>query len=372
VAAQANAAPVTVAFALGWHVAELYSGHLGAAEREPVEPPDTLPGLSDLLGYDLVELSLTQIGAELQLLAGSFGTATGIQLPTLADFVSKREGHNAKALRLAIRDFHVELLEKLTAADFRLGKAYGLGRALADTVLLPAVSDPDTLRDAFGAGVIGTLSQWLDELATAFPPYAAPATRASLQTWSSWVADPKIGGAAVEISTGGGDLTRALHGQGRLWRSLLSDEKRGVDLLGVDDYVDAAVGLVRRTSKIAMSFLRAWWWVAVILVAIAALAAWLIFAHLSGSSQTATAIISFLGLLGVSWKGIEASLGKVLARVEPPLWDAEVEAAVCRAVTRLPSKWPTAKPAGRVESDRPPAVSAPASGSAQTPPEDRP
>jgi hypothetical protein len=30
----------------------------------------------------------------------------------------------------------------LTAADFRLGKAYGLGRALAETILLPDARDP--------------------------------------------------------------------------------------------------------------------------------------------------------------------------------------------------------------------------------------
>jgi hypothetical protein len=33
---------------------------------------------------------------------------------------------------------HCRLLEALTVADFRLGKAYGLGRAIAETASLPA------------------------------------------------------------------------------------------------------------------------------------------------------------------------------------------------------------------------------------------
>lgn len=337
--APAGPSLVTVAFTLGWHVAELYAGALGAKKLEPSDPPEHLPGLSELEGYDEVELSVTQIGAGLQLL-GSPCAAMGIQLPELPQSLSTRDPQHRTALKLELLEFHTDLLEKLTGADVRLGKAYGLGRALADTVLLPTPSQPQNFSDSFSAGRVGTLSQWLDDLETAFPPYAASATRSSLQAWSTWVATPTINGAPVVIAEGGGDLTRALHTQGRLWRSLLSEEKHGVDLLSVDDYVAAAVGLVRRTSRIAASFLRAWWWIAVLVLLVAAAIAWLVFAQLSGASKTATAIITFLGLLGVTWKGVGASLGKVLARAEPPLWDAEVKAAVCRAATQLPGEWP--------------------------------
>jgi hypothetical protein len=40
---------------------------------------------------------------------------------------------DSEAIRRAILDLHIALLVDLTAADYRLGKAYGLGRALADT-----------------------------------------------------------------------------------------------------------------------------------------------------------------------------------------------------------------------------------------------
>lgn len=339
-AAVATTAPVTTAFALGWHIAELYAGPLGAAKPVISEPPSNLPGLSELERFEVVELSLDQIGAELHILDASC-TAAGIQLPEMPQSLAKRDASHRKALKLDILGFHIELLEMLTAADFRLGKAYGLGRALADSALLPAPAEPESFSESFDLGRIETLSQWLDDLETTFPPYAAPAARSSLEAWAGWVAMPTINGLPVAIADGGGDLTHALHKQGRLWRSLLSDEKKGVDLLTVDDYVTAAIGLVRRTSKIAFSFLRAWWWAALLLLGVALVIAWLVFTHLTGSSKTATAIISFLGLLGVTWKGVGASLGKVLERTEPPLWASEVKAAVCRAVTQLPTQWPS-------------------------------
>ena len=41
----------------------------------------------------------------------------------------------------AIFTLHCRLLEALTIADYRLGKGYGLGRAMAETALLPAGAD---------------------------------------------------------------------------------------------------------------------------------------------------------------------------------------------------------------------------------------
>src|SRR5262249_56052230 len=41
----------------------------------------------------------------------------------------------------AVRKLHLELLESLTAADYRLGKAYGIGRSLADTCRNPASAE---------------------------------------------------------------------------------------------------------------------------------------------------------------------------------------------------------------------------------------
>jgi hypothetical protein len=47
-----------------------------------------------------------------------------------------------------VRQLHRDLLRVLTATDFRWGKAYSLGRALADTCRNP--DDAESLRGYFG------------------------------------------------------------------------------------------------------------------------------------------------------------------------------------------------------------------------------
>ena len=46
-------------------------------------------------------------------------------------------------------ELHRQLLMALTAADFRLGKAYGLGRAMAQTALMPDAKHPETYGRTF-------------------------------------------------------------------------------------------------------------------------------------------------------------------------------------------------------------------------------
>jgi hypothetical protein len=331
---------VLCAFALGWHMSELYTGPIQAQKPEYARAPSNLPGLGDLEGYELVKLSIEQIGAELHLLSGPSGGA-GIDLPPLPRSVLDHGSADTSATpKRDLLLFHLDLLEKLTAVDFRLGKAYGLGRALADTSLLPDPKEPDTFTDAFNPERIETLTGWLGDLSADLPPYAAAAASHSLKAWVGWVSNPTIDEQRVDISEGGEDLTRALHAQGRLWRGLLSGERLGTVLLGVDDYVAAARRMVTQTAGIASQFLKTWWrWVALAVLIVAGLLV-LIYVGLSGSSKTVTAIITILGALGLSWKGVSASLGKVIGKTEPHLWEAEVEAAVCNSATWLPRRWP--------------------------------
>jgi hypothetical protein len=324
-------------------MSEIYAGPVYAKKPENRVLSRDLPGLGDLEGYELVRLSIEQIDAELHLLAGP-SAEVGVDLPALPQSVLDHGlATGSGDPRRDLFFFHLDLLEKLTAADFRLGKAYGLGRALADTSLLPRPMAPETFTKAFKPERIGTLTGWLDDLKGVFPSYAASATSHSLRAWVAWVAAPCIDGRPVHISGGGDKLTRALRAQGRLWRGLLSGERLGTDLLSVDDYVAAARAMVTHTARIAAHFFKAWrWWVVGVLLVLAGLLA-LIFAGLHGNSKTVTAIITILGALGLSWKGVSASLGKVVAKVEPHLWDAEVGAAVCQAATLLPERWPDSR-----------------------------
>ena len=339
-AGQAADPALLAAFGLGWHVAELYAAQLGAAKpRYPPLPAD-LPGLGDLKDWEKVELSVRQVRAALGLLAPACAAST-LPLPSLPDALAGHsDGAHAEELRADVHAFHLEILLTLTAVDFRLGKAYGLGRALADTTLLPTPSEPKTLTDAFDPFRILTLTDWLDDLKTALPQSAAVATSRSLQAWAEWVAHPTIDGEPVTISDGGEDLTRALRSQGRLWRSLLSGEKRASDLLSFGDYLMAARGLIDHTSRLARGFLRSYKWAVagVILAGAAALA--LSFVFLKGSSQVATVVLTFLGWIGLSWKSVSGSLGKAVARVEPYLWNTELEEAIASAAVKLPTRWP--------------------------------
>jgi hypothetical protein len=53
--------------------------------------------------------------------------------------------------------------------------------------------------------------------------------------------------------------------------------------------------------------------------------------HTAGS---AAGIASILTALGLTWKGLGGSLGRAVARVEQPAWDAQVDRAIAYAISR--------------------------------------
>ena len=214
----------------------------------------------------------------------------------------------------------------LTAADFRLGKAYGLGRALAETTLVTDAKNPQTFERVFARYRLANLLSWLADLKSVFPPHAAEAVRGSLQAWAAWREAPTLGPALDDLrpasdaevngqapgpaptspraapalarrrtisgswlskhprepqtrpvdwrSTADREsVTRALHRQGQLWRAILSGEKDGVDLLTADDYVWAADQLLGHLRRLTLGLLRRFWitTTAVALVLVAAI-----------------------------------------------------------------------------------------------------
>jgi hypothetical protein len=97
---------------------------------------------------------------------------------------------DATALQTAILGLHVDLLVGLTAADFRLGKAYGLGRALADTCAPSHGQSVDELRKSVRSHLDPhralVLVGWLDDLKTVLPDHAGQSVSDSLQRWIRW------------------------------------------------------------------------------------------------------------------------------------------------------------------------------------------
>jgi hypothetical protein len=319
---------ITAAFALGWQMAELYRPD--APNRLPAAVHDDLPSLRRLGDQERAQITLKQITAALAKLADSI-KAAGLPVPDVVRVRNAltnpvdRSGHAA-----AVTQLHVELLATLTAADFRLGKAYGLGRSLADTARNPVSGS--TLEAEFKPGRIAKLRGTLDDLASGLPAHAGHAVGKSLAQWSEHLA------AASKPEEREAAADAALHGlvrQGQLWRALLSGEKAGRDMLAVKNYVDAANNLFKTTRNIVLTFLGHFWYVAVLALVLLAGGVYLIVEE-SSSASTIAGIGGVLASLGVTWRSLGTAAGGLGPKLGEHLWGAELDQAIADAITMLP------------------------------------
>jgi hypothetical protein len=307
---------VMAAFALGWQMAEVYGRHRRAGAAAAAQ--EDLPGIPRLKGAELQEIGLLQLRAGITKLRPSI-CAAGLEVPDaqrFADAVKKIDDPCAR--RQAIREFHVGLLATLTAADFRLGKAYCLGRAVSDTT-----QPPSDWRAELDTSRVATMASSIRELASALPPHAAHPVARSLEAWSRW---------AQAESGDGGETGRKLPAQGRLWRSLLSGEKEPTAVLEASDYMRAGEGMLQRAGELAGKFMRHYWWLPSIAFVLLGLGIWLIVGPGSGLAAGLGGATIFASV-GLSWKGVATSLGKAGARVEEPLWQAELDQAIYERIT---------------------------------------
>jgi hypothetical protein len=330
-APRAAAAPgsdshVETAFALGWQMAELYRPEL-YHHRGRAATGDGLPGLGGLDSKQRRQLGLAQVQAALARLRDAIEQSE-LTTPGLD---AARHALDADApeeeLRAAIAALHEQLLLVLTAADFRLGKAYGLGRALADTSQGPR--SLEALRRELAPHRIATLGAWLSDLGSALPPHAAHVAHVSLNAWSTWAA-----GRDAEADASSWKLLRR---QGELWRALLSGEKRATDMLTTTNYLDAARKLLARLRTLVLAFLKRFWLLVLAIVALFAGGVTLILT-LDDSGGIAAGAGAIAASLGLSWKGIGHGLGGLLDKVERPLWDVELSAAVAEATCLVPGR----------------------------------
>ena len=313
---------VLVAFRLGWHMAELYHAHFApraADELERSKVEGGLAGVGSLDRADRARLLHGQIDVETRLLE-QVATVVHVELPRL------EEGEDQSGIAAA----HKKFLIALTSLDFRLGKAYGLARALAETVLLPGEEKPGSYEEKFMHGRIEVLRSWLADLSSAFPAHAAFAVRHGLREWSVWITEGRPSRHQQ------GDLTRALRDQGRLWRALLSGERNAADLLSPADYTQVARRLVHQLRELTGSFLRDWWWLVLLVLAILA-GGTVAFFTLSGPIRSVSAVLTVVTTLGISWKAVGATVGRAFSQAEQSLYRKEVEEAIATAATRLPA-----------------------------------
>jgi len=330
---------VIAAFVLGWHLAELFHGNLPSSVRRRQASLEKLPGIGELDPLAQARLLLAQVQVDLQRVWRSIDVEHRQPDPSPVQSLLEAEDRAPGPLRAAMAALHGELLVALTAADFRLGKAYGLGRALAETALLPDAKDEKTFEKLFDPYRLATLLEWLADLKSVFPPHAAEAVRGSLVAWRDWSQAPVLlpRGRRVDWSSAADreSVTRALHRQGQLWRAVLSGEKDGVDLLSGDDYVRAADRLLGHLRRLLMGFLRRFWiTTSVLVVLVVVITATLVFVHTA--SRVAVVVLTAAGAIGLTWKSAAAGLGTVLGHVQRPLWESELDTGAASAITRLP------------------------------------
>jgi hypothetical protein len=327
----------STAFALGWESASLFRGASFDAGRRS-DGDDALPGLTGLTAEQRTELAVDLIEAKLRKLEDRL-TNTGPVDPAavegLREELENEPTADRESLRQAVRRLHLEALRTLTAAELRLGRAYGLGHALADTCLRPC--DRESFDEAFGERLV-SVKDWLADLASSFPPHSSRAVVLSLRAWERWAADPRLDGEPLVWSTHGVGVCDALHRQGELWRDLLACDKDGSDMLDTNHYISAANALVAKMASTLWRFLRPLSAPLLIFMPVLVLGLWLL-ASSDAGGQVVGAVLAVAGALGITGAGLRTRLGKVATQLQSRLWGAELDLAIAEAVLIGPPGW---------------------------------
>ncbi len=194
---------------------------------------------------------------------------------------------------------HFDIARTLAASDPNLGKAYGLGRALSDTVR--STADQVELGERFKHFRLENLRRWLNDLASELPAHSGKGVLLSLSRWEGWAANVAVV-SDDDWAPAQENVRRTLRKQGELWRAALCGEKNPRDALTADAYANAANDVARRGLAIGARVL-ARYGVAITLV-VTAVIALAVFVVTNPTSQLVTGIGAVAAALGITWKGV--------------------------------------------------------------------
>ncbi len=322
------------AVALGWHVSEIYHVPKVTSAAGHGTPAKRLPGVSSLNPTEQALLLARQVGADIRVL---LPTPAGGRSAPSTEHLESLLGANPPddhSIRLEIWNLHINLLEALTVSGFRVGKAYGLGRALSETAIVPVHAPDaeriDVLKEVLRTGRCLEIVAWLAELKTSFRAHAAYAAEGSLMRWSDWdnVATLQDDGVFTALSR-----------QGRVWRSLLTGELQATDLLQATDFVVASIALLKRVSQLARRFVWSGYGLVLLLVLIVVVGGLIGISQihsLDRTNQLIAQLVTAVAALGVTTKGVLSTLGRAAAKAEQPLWQSELDESCAVAASRLP------------------------------------
>jgi hypothetical protein len=277
-----------------------------------------------LLGLDQVDAGLAALD--------DFVSPAAIEFPTTREVrkVSERATARPADLRAAILELHISLLTKLTAADFSIGTAYGLGRALADTCASSQTTSE--LANRLESHRLAQLLEWLDDLKSILPDHTAHAISISITNWSAWANSVHLGSLDNDAASA---TSRLLHAQGQRWRALLSGEKAAMDTLERRDFPSIVRRALDGTAQLGGEMLRTLWAPLMVIVILLGTGAALMVASnsvprvLTGFGEIAIA-------LGFSWRAGSAFLARLATRIEEPIWEAACDELIGERITTTP------------------------------------
>jgi hypothetical protein len=339
-------AEVTVAYALGWALGEaliwVESGNAGHLEEVP-------PGLND--EAERWKLLINQIISRCEQLHAHLEHAgAGLDLSDqLKDSASlhldpppRQDAVKAaiRAKREPVEKLHTGTLGALWSVEQPLGKAYLLGYEMKQMCAVPTV-DKGTKVKASIEGHFARVHLLLIALTSKLPSNAAHATDNSLRLWR----------ASLRVC--GDESPEDLLRQGWRWREVLAGDVAGKDGLRLSDYIAAADSVTGKLRETAQEVVKRFWVWLVIVLAIAALGIGLIAWGAKGA--LGAGIASVIAAFGLTWKGIGEFFGRVAAKGEAELWDAEIDWAIAHRFTTLrnyPDK-KQIKKSGALQDDQP-------------------
>jgi hypothetical protein len=303
---------LAAALGAGWYLAALCHG--AGANRTAAAVRGSAMGFASFEQEPATAFSRDQVKASAAKLAEPVKNA-GLTLPALDDLAPENAPQADN-----------EMLGALSAADFRLGKAYGVGAALLQLTSRPA--DQPTLKEHITNTNVAPLVAAIDDLGTALAPHAGHSVRESIREWQKSI------DTGSRVAPESPETWKLLERQGELWRAMLAGEKTGRDMLEIDDYVDAAERLAKRLRGLVLRLVVRVPEVTILVVALFALGIFLIVATDAEAAIIAGAG-SILASLGLTWRGVGRSLGGLAGMLEQPLWGAELDTAITQAITLL-------------------------------------
>ncbi|MBQ0988969.1 hypothetical protein [Micromonospora sp. H61] len=351
---------IVTALRLGWWMADAYHHGQHAeprafVEARPAVPPAKLSNLTEMsvhrrmrMYLDGVDVALAQI-ADLTRHTGPVPDTSAAR--ALLPDLGQPDPADPVPLLLALDDLNVEVLRWAMAANHRVGLAYRLGRSVADTV---RAGDVTQLLRQFGGRQV-QISRWLDELASVLPPYSAAVVRRSLAAWASAV-DSAGHGDPTEPTPA--TLSRALRGQGDLWRDVLTGGLHPRDLLDEEDYAVIARNLIIRDRRLVAQAARGIFWPVLVPLLLVLFAVVGVSAAAAAGSPTTRATVALVGLgagLAAIWRSVSGPALAVAGEVNRPLLDSELTARMALRLNRpLTTAQVSAKAAPRTRRQRRP------------------